>query len=494
MTRPKITPSKRLTWDWQGIQDISSDTTYCIELADNEVNFLLSIFNTAIWSTRWLNQPPDFQEVLHFLSGVQDKLMLAKECGISPEDCPTCGKRHKRKEIGNFQIEETCMGDIIINNCCCGGGSGSGSGSGTGVFSGGTSSGGGASGSWISEPDKVVPVVEQGITQCDIAAGLVEYVAQQSKEFALFADNNSDNLSDIIDGLINGTIGAVPVLGTPGAQVVDWVTDVVEAGTGGLLELTGDSDFLLELQTAWMKEHGERGRIQSVTRDDFLAIIKHLPRFWTVAAAGGFGVVFPRVVYDGFFRIMNMTKINSRLPLARGTASDALCEFLTAQAGITPENYGEPGTVPVPPTLVGTSGAYEVYKIAEHNVIPTRIIAEGDFNLSGLDTSQIQAVGSSWEHAGTGNWFVRLRVKSLETTTVDEHVETQQFDPVGVEVLHTRFSDAGANTALRNVVSANDGGSQALTSNAGLIPTTTDYEAQGGDAVIRWYVCVNTAA
>lgn len=308
----------------------------CIKTSSVMLKYLLGAWEIFRYNHVFDGSDQERTHTHEQLLELHTQIILAETCEV----CASCGSEVIYK-CDEHTICEDSMGNIIIYNGCgcgCNGDNGSGQ-----SFGGGQSSGGGASGSWLTEPEIVDSYQVENVTQCDVATTIVPYVMQQAQEFFLYAQNNANNLGDFIDGLAAATVGSFPLIGDFGSQGIDWITDVFDASAAGAFELASDSDFLLEVQVAYIRANGSNGIVSSLDRSNFLNLVQYLPNTWSVSA----GIALPKVIMDGFFRIMRMGKINTRLPLATGTAFEPLCNYLYSENNL---EYTAPtaGTLPVP--------------------------------------------------------------------------------------------------------------------------------------------------
>lgn len=340
--------AKAITWDWGFLQQLP-DNTACYELSDKQVDFLVTLFRQAQWSTRWQNKPVDFDDVLAFVLDTQQAILTPLPCG----NVPTGGGNGCQQlpdgvvwDGENLTIEDMCNMTIIINQygCGCGCGGNVSSGNGGGVsFGGGQSSGGGASGSWVAEVDKPQSYSGNVLTQCDlVTGGLLDYIIDQMKEILVLVAGSSNNIENIIDGL--AALVETFSIGTITSDGVDWLTNISVDMAANAVVLFDDLDFRDNVKTAWVKTFGSDTYLSSITRNMLLSITGNIRQFWYVSQ-------FPveaRALWSGLSRMVNITKINQRLPIYIGACVQQDYTYYAAAAGMPYTPPTDVNSLPAP--------------------------------------------------------------------------------------------------------------------------------------------------
>lgn len=124
--------AKAVVWDWEYLSNYS-DSVYCLELTERETAFLLTVFTQALWSTRWLNRPVDFEDIESFVVNVQNKLMTIQPCnGGNGEITETIYESvveyvggliieiEENEEMGRLTIESIQGVSYLVDDCGCG--------------------------------------------------------------------------------------------------------------------------------------------------------------------------------------------------------------------------------------------------------------------------------------------------------------------------------------------------------------------------------------
>lgn len=345
-----IKGAKALTWDWEWLQSVD-DTAYCYQLSNRQIAFLMSVFMQSTWSTRWFNQPEDFDQVVQFVMDTQQSLLTPRACnpsltGGGVVNCPLPDGVYWDGE--NFIIDiKDCDMSIIINQygCGCGcGGSGVNGGSVTGgrtTFGGGSSAGGGASGSWITENDNTQTYSGNPITQCDfVTGGGLDYIMDQQQEILATIAAGGDDIEVILDGLA----GLAPV-GTITSEGVDFITSIITDQADNAATLWDDVDFRENVKTAWIRTYQGSNFLNIISRNELLAVGQNVPQIQFV----GLYPILARHIFNGTLRILNFAKINQRLQLYAGECIQADYTYYAAAAGIP---YTPPSnTSDLPPPL-----------------------------------------------------------------------------------------------------------------------------------------------
>lgn len=381
---------------WDGIaplpisQSADNGDMVCIETSVDMIPYLITAWEIYRFEVMFNGDATERRHTWEQMATLLSQIMLAEAC----EDCSDCPPPPTTPQTlfddKETRIVKAMTGDIYIYQGCCPDDVPTPTGSSS------SSSGGGSSGgSWVAESDIVQSVpTSKVITPCDVVTYLIPYIFEQGREFALWLDNNADNVSDVIDGF-GALTEAVPILGTFTSQGTDWLTDLFEAQTGGLLELFGDEDFLLRVQQAFIKAHGSRSSFTQITRDDLLAITKYLPWVWLVSA----GVAAPRIIWDGWSRVIRMGKVNERLILAQAQGNTTLCNYLYSEANMTytPPTVGSVAPISIGDPVSGYDWRYTWDFLADSNGTGT---GTGGW-VSGPTTAAVWAAGLGWGGGGS---------------------------------------------------------------------------------------------
>lgn len=344
--RPRV-GSKATTWDWTFLSSVYDNETYrCYQFTDRQIGFLLPILTPGLWSTRWFNRPANFDIITQFVIDTGLQLSTPIDCTTPPPppppptNCPDLPD-WVTWDGENLIINSECGMSIIINNYGCGCGCGCGSGS-----TGQKPTLPGSDDSLVTQPDYTGGGYPSGVTQCDFATTTIPLILDSIREFVQVIDDNAESLQSAVDAIFELGDSATWVVGDVGNSASGLVTTILAAGSQAILSMLNDNDFRYSVQIAWIKAHGNSGTIiTEVSRQDLFEITKYLPNFFNTGGT----IVLPKVLFPIFWRIININKINGRLAIAEGTATNGLCNYLYSEANLT---YTPPtaGSLP-PPTF-----------------------------------------------------------------------------------------------------------------------------------------------
>jgi len=322
--------AKAITFDKLALDKIAN-TKRCYELTDRQVAMLYNAAEVAGWKTRWTNATSG--DVLKISSELKIALISAKNCNNGKDSFPL------QWDGQNLTIE--CEEDMIVNFYGCGCGCGE-----TGQAlnnASGTASGFGQ--------NIVNSAGNSTATPCDIAAYIVPYIFKQAVEFVEQVKALVD-LGETAPDAITDALGGIS-LGT--GDIVNAVQETFERAIlqseNQIISALDDIDLILEAQIAFIGVFGSNSQITSFTREELRQWTFKLPNFWGTVIDGF--IFLPSVFMTAFVQVMNMQKLNNRIPLSKGASNEGLCTLLYEQSGaIRPSTLPQPQGLPELPIVL----------------------------------------------------------------------------------------------------------------------------------------------
>lgn len=314
--------------------------------------------------------------------------------------------------IKECECEEMVIVNVYECGCGCGdsgnGGSGSGgsggSGSGSGSGYGGDTVGGG-----------VTPYGQQNVTPCDVAQTTIPYIWRQVHEFFLQVQTGVNAGLILPDAIASGA-DIVPVVGDIVEISEQAITDQIQNCLDDVVNVTDDSDLILRSQEIFIEVYGANIQIKTLDRGGLRQWALKLPLIWGSLIDGC--IVSPRLLMGAMVQVLDISKINSRLQLAKGTGTDVLCNYLYGTTGIE-----RPATTP-PPT--------------EYESPPTEVIViSPDLEIYVYDLSEQLTVAPSTLEIATHNNIVAIGINVESTVqagvqqlnTIANGLTWMSFDP-----------------------------------------------------------------
>jgi hypothetical protein len=300
--------------------------------------------------------------------------------------------------------ESECDMPITVNiyDCCCPDGSNA-----PGTTPGTTPEGGNDFQPYPSPPQA------QRTTACDAVTSTAPFILAQAKEFFNAVRQLVDAGSSAPEAMAE-VIEFLPFASVP-SGLAGWADELSEIGFQAIENFLEDVDFKLVYQTAFFNVFGVDRYVTQINRDKLREVTGGLPTFWGNPLANG-TIILPKVIFSGFHRIVDLTKVNANLAIARGTGQPPLCEYLYGATGITPPDIPTP--VPVPNTEIFTFGSYGrtayIVTVDEQATTQTDFIAmhkvQGD--ITGLATLGWYGIGAG------GALQVRLQIRDDNNSSV----------------------------------------------------------------------------
>jgi hypothetical protein len=240
--------------------------------------------------------------------------------------------------------ESECDMPITVNiyDCCCPDGSNA-----PGTTPGTTPEGGNDFQPYPSPPQA------QRTTACDAVTSTAPFILAQAKEFFNAVRQLVDAGSSAPEAMAE-VIEFLPFASVP-SGLAGWADELSEIGFQAIENFLEDVDFKLVYQTAFFNVFGVDRYVTQINRDKLREVTGGLPTFWGNPLGNG-TIILPKVIFSGFHRIVDLTKVNANLAIARGSGQPPLCEYLYGATGITPPDIPTP--VPVPDTEIYTFGNY----------------------------------------------------------------------------------------------------------------------------------------
>lgn len=123
---PKLGRAKAITWNWDTIQSVYSDTAHCYRLTDRQIAVIMPVLQQAAWTTRWFGRPDDFGEIINFVGRLSETLGKPVECKkantVSPDTVLSSASDCSEKEFEGIMIQiQNINGVDYLVEACCGG-------------------------------------------------------------------------------------------------------------------------------------------------------------------------------------------------------------------------------------------------------------------------------------------------------------------------------------------------------------------------------------